>query len=565
MKLFKSDFLDWYDQCSTLNEGDNTRIIYLKDVVGCENGKPILKDSSTSSEPSLLDYIDIEQTKANNPGISEDPDTWPVYKEYHYVVKCPNDNCRNHNGNTYSIRGNNLWNRFRNIQLLKNKNTAADIVTCTACRNSLKSDLRVAVPLSRVGGFANGQILPPTDISLADYLDVEKSIENNPHLKNADPETWSAFDRYCKYSFRCPECNSLVTKSTQTFYSLLSRTKSSEHNHMSVEQILYCASCGHKVNRNSNLITEIPEIWDRIPEWLFDDKSKGVSAMLSNRGYSVLYDLNKEQDNRRLPKDFLANLISKNADFRPVKYFSRYSEIILPFVCTTPECGLEYSSTIINACSSVVSLGCPACAEATVAGTSYSEIFLRETIQEVLDVELINTPKEGRFRNIDILFKYNGKLIGIEYDGGRWHSQNIIDVDSRKTQIYKDKHNIKFIRVREKGSAPFPEELAHIINISKPFIQINKAEYFSVIGDICEYIGYPMSEADYEKLLQVYKERSHVNDIKQKAISRRQEKQPLGQKKSDYVAVDVDLNKKISNVASLSTDTEAPKKVVSTV
>lgn len=523
MELFENDFNKTYDTLSELNEGDNTQLFCASEVVGWKGNSPILKANNSELKTSLLDYIDIDATKRLNPTIDEDSTKWIVNTaKYVYVVRCPNKNCLNHNGSLYTKRGTVLWRLIKQAAAATQDRemSVEELLLCSSCMRKANKNLMVGTKLSQISGFENGQVIISDTNTLFDYLDIEGSLKLTPHLEGTDPRTWSAFDRYCKYSFRCPICGSLVSKTSQTLFTLLRRTKDAEESSMTVRQILSCASCANRTSGRSTTILDIPEVWNRVPEYLFIDKTAGISAQLSDRGYSILYELNKEQGNRKLPRNFLNMLSSREPNFKPVKFFTEFSEIVLPFICDTPECGLEYTSTITNACHATVSHGCPACMEAAVAGTSYSEIFLRETVQEVLGVEIVTTPKEGRFRPIDILFKYKGKLIGIEYDGGCWHSQNIVEVDIRKTQLYKEKYNIDFIRVREKGSANFPKELACIIDIKNPFIRVNKAEYFSVMELICDHIGYRLTDDDYDKLLSIYKERSQVNNIKQKALSR---------------------------------------------
>lgn len=512
--FLNEEFLKLYEELSMLHEGVKSQAT-LKNIIGCKNGQLVLDLDGTSGKPSLLDFVDIDATKALNPTIADNAENWIISTAvtqgaFKYVFKCPNPNCRNPEGKTYSMRGSVIRSKKLANPLLSQDSSAYDLALCKFCRSKLKdTSTRLDWTMENVGGCRDGEPIKATETtgSLFDYLDIEASIKATPHLAEQDPKEWSPFDYYCTYCFKCSNCDAPISKTGATFNNHVRLSTDMKYHKNSAKEFLLCTMCQR---RQSRQINDIPELWNRLPEWLFKDKSSGAEAILSERGRQELYRLNKNNPNA--PKIFISCLLNKNNDFKVAAQLKASSQVIVPLKCTSPNCGFEYTTSLYNAYSSNY-FSCPACIDSINPGsqTSASEIFLRETIKKLFKVDTISTPKIGRFKKIDILFKYNNDLIGIEYDGGRFHKDAaVIIVDEAKTVAYSNNYNIKFIRVRESGCAQFNSELAYIIDVKPCFINLTKNKYFDCIEAICEYLGYVLTTEDRSMLLDLYKNRHEV-------------------------------------------------------
>lgn len=518
--FLNEEFLKVYEELSVLNE-ESKKPVLLKDVIGCKNKQPILDQEGKSGKESLLDFVDIDATKKINPTIPEDPNSWPVYTNppYNFIIRCPNENCRTGPNTSYSITGGALWKRITKNLILSPDSTARELCLCKKCIDAKKPGTKVSWTMTDVGGCKNKMPIKATTTSLFDYLAVEASIKANPELANKDPKTWLPFEEYKNYNyyFTCPSCKTLLKRSAKTLASIVRL-----YDRDTPEGLVTCQSC---LQTKHSTIDLIPELWNRIPDWLFIDKTLGSDAQLSSRGYEELYKLNATSK-KRVPIAFIKQLSEKNSDTKFVRYFTPYSEITLPFKCTVQNCGYEYTSSIVNAFMSLKgSCGCPACAEAAMSdkSSSKSEVLLRETITKLLNLDKLSvTPKEGFYKPIDVLFKYNNNLFGIEYDGGIIHVGEKIAVDEAKVKLYSDKHNIKFIRVREPGCDDFNQELAKVIKINKPLIYLTIEKYITCIKEICSYIGYRLTTDDEQKLITIFTENQGVKEYKaQRALARK--------------------------------------------
>jgi transcription elongation factor Elf1 len=520
--FLNEEFLKIYEELSVLNE-ESKKPVLLKDVIGCKNKQPILDQEGKSGKESLLDFVDIDATKKNNPAIPEDPNSWPVYTNppYNFIIKCPNETCRTGPNTSYSITGGTLWRRITKNLILSPDSTARELCLCKKCVDAKKPGTRVSWTMVDVGGCKNKMPIKATTTSLFDYLDIEMSIKANPELanKNPDPKLWRPFEEFkiYKYYFKCPICHTTIERSSKTLASIVRN-----YDKDTAGDMVTCQSC---IQSKHDSIASIPELWDRVPDWLFIDKSVGANAKLSSRGFDELYKLNAASG-KRIPKAFINAVMEKNNDIRIVNYFTPYSEITLPFKCTVQNCGYEYTSSIANAFTGLKgSCGCPACAEATTSdkSSSKSEALLRETITKLLNLDKLSvTPKEGFYKPIDVLFEHNNNLFGIEYDGGIIHVGEKIAVDEAKVKLYSDKHNIKFIRVREPGCDDFNQELAKVIKIDKPLIYLTTEKYITCIKEICSYIGYRLTTDDEQKLITIFTENQGVKEYKaQRALARK--------------------------------------------
>jgi hypothetical protein len=365
--------------------------------------------------------------------------------------------------------------------------------------------------LDTIGGFDNGKVIPASEEypSLAKYLQDESQA--GLRLKTNDRT---------KIAFKCPKCNSTVEKTGKALYGNMQSSKE-DGRIITADHMVTCASCLPKKRKDlytepskiETIVTLKPDAWARIPSSIFKDKSEGEQACLSKEGLEILKALN-QNNSAKLPDNFKQNVLdTPSEDYKVVLNFTKASNIIVPFVCDI--CKLTYNTRIAYAIRNA-HCGCSSCTDAAFgAPTSASEICLKEAIASIFGKDSLQpTPPLGRYRDIDILFldKQN-RLIGIEYDGAHYHqTEKQLATDIAKMNAFSNKHNIKFIRVKEKVKDPaLPESEVPCIVISQAFLKLatsnvqSKAfeEALNCIRSICEYVDYSLTDQDYTNLIQV--------------------------------------------------------------
>lgn len=374
--------------------------------------------------------------------------------------------------------------------------------------------------LHDIGGFDNGNLISAAnpDKSLLKYLKVDETIDLNKSLiqLDSDPLNWpilKADDRQIKYIFKCSGCLGIdVVKTARNIYDYRARSKERQCNY-SADQMLLCNTCkakqngvaNNKVDTDTNIIEVAKAVWNRLSDNLFIDKTKEKDAVLSDFGYKELVRLNRTQA-EKLPATFWQALQQRPTDYKAVLNFTKTAEVILPFHC--PVCEQDYETQLYNAVRDDY-YGCITCVNKSRGSqSSRSERFLRAALLTIfgVDAEIKNPPKlEGtKYRNIDILFNFNGQPIAIEYDGHGFHKGKQIASDIAKTKLYSEKYHYKFIRVREAGADPFPEALARVVNINKSFLRLDETDYINCLATICTELGYKLTNKDKQNLHQIF-------------------------------------------------------------
>ena len=78
--------------------------------------------------------------------------------------------------------------------------------------------------IQNLGGFNKGEAVPVSkaENDLLTYLDIDKTIQQNPHLTlSNDPKEWPKIRTNSKediYIFKCPVCHGLTPKHAKNIY-----------------------------------------------------------------------------------------------------------------------------------------------------------------------------------------------------------------------------------------------------------------------------------------------------------------------------------------------------------
>ena len=568
---YNSEFLDLYEELSQLNEAvPKYPSVYIKDLVGYRNGHPILKsDNDPNHTQSLFDLglIDIEGSKQLNKDrthtrkdngkvkvipldLPEDPNTWVIdssdKSRARLVIKCSNPKCRH--GGKYTPTLKQLKERIwaADEKAVKawcsyaDEQSIEDIGLCPGCAEDRmrtkknltagKTDFWGSYRMSDIGGFDDDDnIIQATavDNSILKYLNVPASLELNPDLEYLDPKHWPAFEEGRTFYYNCPECGLPDTLAGRTL-RIRSSTKKS------ITDLLKCNVCSDSRKQADEgfgvSIARDPVIWERVADWMFEDKSLGEDAILTRKGYEFLLANNKECDSN---KTFLQNLpfaFDKNSNsiskIKAAKHFTKESELKLPFVCTNQDCrtknggkAYEYISTphLVNK-GKLAYLGCDNCITAGKGRQhSLAEDFLKDSVALLFGVKPIegnDQPKIKPYHEIDILFKAtSGQYFGIEYDGCKFHKDpKTILADEAKVQLFNTQEGITFMRVREAGCATFNTGLvADVIEIRDWLLSISWDEYLDClirIGKVVIGSAYEITKEKQDLLLDFFKQRS---------------------------------------------------------
>jgi hypothetical protein len=378
--------------------------------------------------------------------------------------------------------------------------------------------------MSEIGGFdAEGNVakIANSNNSLFKYLHKKASLELNPDLENIEPKYWPAFDEKRTFYYNCPSCG---LPHALKGPSLRGRKAVS----ISAAQLVRCPSCkshedGEYSEGYSTSIAKIKEIWERIPDWFFEDKSLGEDAILTKKGYDSL--LNNNTITASSNKLFLAGLklafeladSDKEPKIKAAKHLTKESELKIPLICTNLDCqtynnGIkhEYISTL-HLVNKGIYFGCDSCKN---RGRNHSaaELALKKAVEILFGVEHQKTVKIKPYHEIDILFNYNGKMFGIEYDGKRYHQDpKTLSADESKMKIFNEKQNIFFIRVREKGCLEFSNSIdpAKVIEVDGWFLGLSQEKYLKCLTQIGQIVtdnpNYVIPENTIEQLTAIAK------------------------------------------------------------
>ena len=538
--FLNAEFLKIYEELSVLNEAPMARPqVCIKDLVGYKDGRPILKsDYDTKHQKSLFDLglIDIDGSKELNKGktavrtwdggakqkvisleLPEDENTWvldstTLSRNVKLRLKCSNPACRY--GGTFitSIKAINEriwgiddkgWGKYSNEQSIE------DIALCGGCVKERtlskkraeqgEAELWGKHRMCEIGGFdENGQVIKADNLSnsLLPYLNIQASLELNPDLGSIDPKYWPAFDEKRTFYYNCPSCGLPDTKKGTSI-----RYKNAEAK--TAVDLVKCRTCGNarrQTDENYGIpIVRDSEVWDRVADWMFDDKSLGEEATLTKAGYEFLLTHNKSTKSnkvfiRNLSLAFMDN--DRPAKIKAAKHFTNESELVLPFVCNNKDClarnngkAHEYVSTphLVN---KGIYFGCDSCA-GYGRNHSAAELALRDAIEILFNVKHKKTKKIKPYNDIDILFNYNGKMFGIEYDGQRYHQDpKTISADASKMTVFNKEQNIFFIRVREKECLEFSTNIepAKVIKIDGWLLGLSKQKYLACLTQIGQIV-----------------------------------------------------------------------------
>jgi hypothetical protein len=120
-----------------------------------------------------------------------------------------------------------------------------------------------------------------------------------------------------------------------------------------------------------------------------------------------------------------------------------------------------------------------------------AELALRKAVEILFGVKHEKTVKIKPYHEIDILFNYNGKMFGIEYDGKRYHQDpRTLSADESKMRVFNEEQNIFFIRVREKGCLEFSNNIdpAKVIEIDDWFLGLGQEKYLRCLTQIGQIV-----------------------------------------------------------------------------
>ena len=524
----KTTFIELYEELSTLNEAHPTNITYLTDIIGYKEGVPVLKGSDNSNKKSLLDFVDIQATKdLDQDTLAEDPTTWGVSSKdtNKFILYCNGKNCRS--GGRHDLQAKSLYFRIYKKQpgsawwKFSDEQTVEEIALCQYCVQDRNNQNKChTVQAANVGGCDNGKLVLASTMedSVVPHIHRAKSLIKNADLADMPVETWPVLNKDRTFCYICPSCGIGVELKGS---SIQPSTEAMRDKKYTAADMIKCNVCKRKIDgsaktyRAAELIVDIPEVWERIPSWLFVDKSLDKEAVLTKNGIETLLK-NNSSHGLATNKAFLQSLAlaMTNSSEIPVikaaKHLYKGSELKLPWVCTNLDCitankgtNFQYTAKVRDVTRGVYR-GCPYCAKKFGRQHSASEIFLKDSVELLFNVKHINEQTKIKpFADIDILFKtQDGNAIGIEYDGRRYHQDpKTINADERKVTSFGEQQGIHFMRVREAGCAPFNGKLAvPPIEIKKEFISLSFDDYLRCLTEIGNGINHIIcnTEAAYE-------------------------------------------------------------------
>ncbi len=516
----KYTFMDYYEELNliysdiTLTEA-RQEAIKLNDITGYIGGssQPILR--SYSDQKSLLDFIDKAATKDLNKDLPleaakfkklfpEDANLWAVSpsdaaRELRYVFTCTNPACQARTSMNAAQLYKRISGKAATSYLKKDRKYSAEqLLWCAACANNIRNkNDSVSATVSNTSKVTiinkkSLKSIPPSsgEDTLFTYLNIPytKQKNKNTNLADIDPDNWPPFSSKYTLYYNCPNCGIAVPMP----YDAIASKAHSAGGTATALDIAMCGVCSNrsKVHNDAETISEVSWMWDRldkellfeiaeaVPEtvlpltgikWILEKNEKiltnisseqSVLAKLKANFDDYLAGQNDQADSLTLPKIQLGALVSKT------------SKIILPWRCTNLDCCTAnngqshyYEAPVYRVYNNIFH-GCKKCEALSGIHTSESEKCLRKAIEYLFNVKHEPTEIVRPYKDIDVLFRINGKRFGIEYDGAYYHRDpDTIRADEAKVKLYSEK-GINFLRIREYGCAKFDEKLL----ITKPLI-----------------------------------------------------------------------------------------------
>ena len=514
MIKYNPEFLDLYEELSCINE---------------ENSGPLFFRDITVGNGTLLDYIDVDETRKLNNKLPEDPTNWRILEERSYVIKSP---ClatctRGFTDGGQSLRGQTIKKRLNKLSATSIvPEVATKLCLCNEC-NQIQNNpsgggiINSTTPMSKVGyNCENGVTLVVNpDQSIWKYLVKDPTTADIPdgHVLPKDSKNWPPFKEGFSYTFICPNC----FKSHKLLARTLARRPKEDRG--GVTNLILCSPCAKAKSTVNTLLTS--PAMEYLDKTIFKETSD--SLILTDAGRSKILALNESPPPSAEKSDLnILSQLEKNINLDLSRCIAKSSKIIFPFICNNIDCKnynggkfFQYTARVTNVDRGVYH-GCPSCYKLSGIGTSASEKLLRKSIEFLFSVEhkeAKNQPKIEQFKEIDILFEYpagSGSLIGIEYDGKAFHKDpRTIQTDLRKTEAFTN-IGVKFIRVREDGCYPFESPYAYCTN--PPLKASLSVAGFEVLKHCLKQIGkfitnddsYEIPKDKLEGLEQLYKDKS---------------------------------------------------------
>ncbi len=380
--------------------------------------------------------------------------------------------------------------------------------------------------LSTFTGFDNGKPIENTDDVLLNYVNIDKSIESFPDLSDIEPNKWPV---YGKYWFKCPRCGAEYTSSIYNLQSKVSdyRRRSERYNLViPAARFAWCGKCGYsdKIEKDTGeakkswSISDIPKLWDSIPNAIIN-KETGI---LTDFGRQEIYRLNKDNISSKhgVSQKVFDLLCNTEIDIRPI--ITKYSELLIPLIC--PDCKTSYSTSVANAYSKInKNMGCPNCALLNGGRQdSDSELLLKDALDSIEAFSLFDYTPKG-FKKVDICLTYNGNKYAIEYDSKNTHNTEAsLNTDIRKTEALQQTGFI-VIRVRDKLSIEFPNNVADVIILptNSCFDYLGYVAYKNTMIELCNYIGYSLTEKDIKNITDAFINRSSAKAAKRARLNKK--------------------------------------------
>jgi hypothetical protein len=517
MIKYNPEFLDLYKELSQLNEGTVS---------------PLFTDF-TVEDGTLLDYINIAETRKLNGDLPDDPNHWRIANTTYYVINSP---CLPICTSGYTEGGQKLRGSVIKARLSKfttrclSKDDAAKLCMCELCCLTSRRTGIGNLPMAKVGyDCLNGiTTVSEPDKSIWKYLVKDLSSVTVPegHVLPKDSKNWPPFRTGFAYTFRCPNCDRLYKISAETLGRRTHKDRPTPPN------LVWCYACCNKLDTSSE---PGKKLRDSVAMTYLDKtffKEASDKLVLTDAGRTEILGLNKTFPKSTKDVDLkILKQIETDDNFDIGRAIAQASKIVLPFICNNLDCinsenikinktkgqPYKYAARVHNVNLGVYH-GCRSCQELAGVGTSASEKLLRCAVEFLFDVKHIkDQPKIKLFRDIDVLFEYPGPgYIGIEYDGSAFHKDpRTIQTDLRKTEEFQ-KLGIKFIRVRETGCAPF--ELPGVYCTDQLAVSLSRAG-FDKLKHCLEQIGkfitnddsYEIPKDKLEGLEQLYKDKSKWN------------------------------------------------------
>ena len=369
--------------------------------------------------------------------------------------------------------------------------------------------------ISDIKGYnTNGE---PVSGSLADFLEISKSISENPHLADIDPQNWLQKPAIKTiYFIKCPRCHGIYACSYNGLENKKDRIDLARELNFSItpEELAFCTFCAKQTKRNretgelksSHPIKNVVKNGVNLLDRLHPDIA--INGILTKKGAEIIPALNEEKGvigtGKRQVSPALIDMI-KNSPGMDLSYLSSDSPIYLEFLC--PKHG-KYINQVMYA-SKGIYLGCCKCVEESAgAQTSESERQLYNQLKKALTekfgekafkIEMQYPSPDSRYHPLDIYIEYNNKKFGIEYDGKVWHPEDVVMQRDLPKAISCINNNINILRVRERskiiGEWPADQLNIPIIEISSCFSNLSETMQKEAVDKIIKVITNGLNES----------------------------------------------------------------------